>query len=74
MVKKMNRYEVEVADDDFYFVFGKTVTDSQFVKNCERRISGLHSEIFPGLRLRNKFNNQLLKPKLQVILVPAEGR
>jgi hypothetical protein len=72
MAKKRIRFTIEVGDDDFYFKFGRVMTDTQIREVCERRIKGLQSEIFPGLRLRSKLDGRLLKPKLQVVLVPAE--
>ena len=72
MAKKRMRFTVEVGDGDSYFKFGRTLTDTQIREVCEHRIKGLQSEIFPGLRLRSKLDGRLLKPKLRVILVPAE--
>ena len=71
MPKRLPRFTVEVGDDDFYFAFGRVVTQTQVRKICERRIVGLQSEIFPGLRLRSE--GRLLKPELRVVFVPAEG-
>jgi len=72
MPKKVRKYYVvEVGDDLCFFAYGRGLTETKLLKTFERRLEGLQSEVFPGLKLRNQ-EGLLLEPRLQVILVPAE--
>ena len=68
---KQKKYEVVVADDMFFFSFEDMKTETQVQRIFKRRVDKFQSELFPGLRLRDN-DGQLLKPKLQIILVPAK--
>jgi hypothetical protein len=68
---KAPRYTVEVGDAHFYFAHGRKITEKKLEAVFQERIEGLQTEMFPGLRVRD-IEGQLLKPRLQVVLVPEE--
>lgn len=73
MPKRLPRFKVVVADADLFFAFNRNLKERELIAMFERRIEPLQSEVFPGLILKDD-DGDLLKPKLQVILVPAEEK
>ena len=71
MPKKLKRYKVEVGDDHFFFSYGKEITETQLQKTFEAWAAPLQADLFPGLKLRDE-NGRLLKPKLNMELVPTK--
>jgi hypothetical protein len=59
------------GDSTFFFAFNRSLKESDVARICDSRIATLQTEIFPGLLLRDEEGN-ILKPELQVVLVPAE--
>jgi len=71
MPKRLPRLKVIRADAEFYFAFKRSMKESEVHKIFEQYTEPLQSEIFPGLILRDEEGN-MLKPRLQVVLVPIE--
>lgn len=68
MSRKDARYVVHTGDTTFYFECGRLYRESYLKQVFKKRIK--HVELFPGLVLRDGSGN-LVKPELQVVLVPA---
>lgn len=68
---KLRRYEVVCEDEEFYFKFGRILTERQVAEIFAQRIVVWKSQLFPGLRLQDESGQQLV-PELQIVLVPTK--
>ena len=69
--KKSKRYTVEAGDDQFYFSYGKEITETQLKRVTGHLSKAWQDELLPGLKLKDE-DGQLLKPELKVVLVPSK--
>jgi hypothetical protein len=68
---KLKRYEVVCEDEEFYFRFGRVLTERQVEEIFTQRIAVWKSQLFPGLRLQDESGQQLV-PELQIVLAPVK--
>lgn len=71
MAKKQPKYFVYCGDAHLCFGFSRSYRLGQLEEVFRQKVKPLQDEFFPGLVLRDDAGN-LLKPELQVHLVPAE--
>ena len=74
MAKKKS-YLVDCGDASFYFEEGRLYNERYlkevFKRRLLERLANNDPDIFPGVRFRDGAGN-LVKPQVQVVLVPAE--
>jgi len=72
---KKKAYRVDCGDASFYFEQGRLYNEKYlqevFRKRLLERLANNDPDLFPGVRFRDGAG-KLLKPQVQVVLVPAE--